>query len=237
MKKYADLLILAMVLAVSCKKENTKSVAPAPSNNFIYGTMKTLITQIYYGDTYYDTDSTAIAIFSTGPEGGYVPAYAGNVKFNGVPLTYNTTFGQYWDLTQKLKVHGAGLWNVSGSGFVPAITYVYSPPHPVFTGNAQLPDSVSLSNGFTVNVGSVADIANTLVAVQLSSNGATVTRTLPLNQISYTFSPADLAGMPSNPDGEIILYFSSSSTQVFGGRQYAFMSVLAHIKHNVKVKP
>lgn len=242
MKKYAVLMVLATVLAVSCKK---KDAAPAtsgsgttsgPVNGFTYGTMETMIIQSYYGQSFGGTDSTVFANFY-GVANSSQSVNAGIVKLNNTALKFVTSYNQYQDTTDLLNIHGTNVWNVSGSANAPAITFSFNPVYPVFTGNAQLPDSVSRASGFAVNIAGAANIANNSVIVELYSNGGGVNKQIPPNQTSCTFSHSDLAGLQDDPNAMLIILFSNTTTQVFGGREYAFSTALEHIKYNVKVKP
>lgn len=242
MKKYGVLMVLAAVLAVSCKK---KEATPAtsgtgttsgPVNGLTYGSMQTMIVQSYYGQTFGGIDSTAFANFYSAANSSQ-GVNAGTVKLNNTTLKYDPSYQNYQDTTHMLNIHGACSWNVSGSANVPAITFSYSPVYPVFTGNAQLPDSVSRASGFTVNIAGASNIANNSVIVELYSGSTGVNKQIPPNQTSCTFSHSDLAALQNDPNAMLIILFGNTTTQVFGGKEYAFTASLEHIKYNVKVKP
>lgn len=242
MKKYAVLMILATVLAVSCKKKDATPASGTGTtsgqvNGFTYGTMETIIIQSYFGQTFGGTDSLVVANFSSGAPGSSQGVSAGTVKFNNTILKFDQSYQQYQDTTHILNIHGTNVWNVSGSANVPAITFSFNPVYPVFMGNAQLPDSVSRASGFTVNIAGAANIANNSVTVELYTSGGGVSKQIPPNQTSCTFSHNDLASLQNDPNAMLIIVFGNVTTQVFGGREYAFGASLEHIKYNVKVKP
>lgn len=235
-------MVLAAVLAVSCKKKDATPAASGagttagPVNGAVYGTMQTMIIQSYYGQTFGGVDSAAFANFY-GAANSSQSVNAGTVKLNNTAFKWSQSYSRYQDTTHLLNIHGTNVWNVSGSANVPAITFSFSPVYPVFTGNAQLPDSVSRAAGFTVNIAGATNIANNGVNVELYTAGGGVNKQIPPNQTSCTFSHSDLAALQDDPNAMLIIVFGNTTTQVFAGREYAFSTTLEHIKYNVKVKP
>lgn len=239
MKKYTVLIILATLLCISCKKDEP---IPTPNSGKVwssipgynYGTLQTFITQVYFADSLGSVTSTADADFCPGEGGGAtqnMPVYAGNVTLNNIPLGKFGGYGypEYQDTSHILNLYNSIVWDVSGSNEEPAFTYSCSVLHPLFT-NAQLPDSVSRANGFTVNVGSAA-----VVALYAGSYG--VSKSVTTNNTSCTFSPGDLAALPNDTNAELVIVLSNQTVQYFQTRQFTFNNTLKHIKYRVKVQP
>jgi hypothetical protein len=237
--RYVIILLMGAFFCFSCHKKDTPPASTGnsgngPVNGSVYGSLETLLVQSYFGQTYGGTDSIPVASFLGGS--GTTGVNAGTVTFNNTVLKYDAIQHNYLDTSHMANIHGVCTWNVSGSANVPAITYSFNPVYPVFSGNAQLPDSVSRSAGFTVNVAGATNIANSSVIVELFAGGNSVTKQIPPNQTSCTFSHSDLAGLQNDPNGQLLILFTNTSTQVFGGKEYAFQNGLEHIKYNVKVK-
>ena len=128
-------------------------------------------------------------------------------------------------------------WNVSGSNSVSAFSCTYTPTYPVFTGNALLPDSFSISSGVTINVSGISNMSQSSISVIISLGGVNVSKSIPINQTSCTFTPNELTSLSPTASGAVILLtFSNLSTKTLGGKLYGLDNSLEHIKYGIKIK-
>ncbi|MES2513443.1 MAG: hypothetical protein V4580_04835 [Bacteroidota bacterium] len=238
MIKFAAYILLLCVL-ISCKKKESPDPIPTPVNtttNYTYGSLATVYYQIYTGNILTGSDSVVSAFFYTNTANpGATIVNAGTISFNGTPLINNT---DYYSLYSSNIHHTNSVWVVSGSSNVPVINYTFTPNYPVFTGNAQLPDSFSLSNGFTIHVNGLSNFSNSTIHIEIADAANSVFKTMTVNQTSYTFSAAELSILQPTVSGcTILLTLSNATIENFGGKDYSFISTLESYKSSIKIKP
>ncbi len=234
------ILLLTSITIISCKKKDT---SPTPTTgsmtqntNDSYGTLQTLLIHYYDGNVFIGSDSLLTASLFASPITNTIPsqANAGYITFNGITL--KNTANHYQDSTHTTNIHQANsVWTVSGSSDVPAFTHTVTPSFPVFTGNSQLPDSISKASGVTINLSGVSNAANYGITVQLISGNNTVVKNMFPNQMTCSFTSADLSSLSPDNNAIIIVVISNGAQQSFGGKSYAFDNVLEHIKY-IKLK-
>lgn len=229
------LVLFAVVVIFACKKNKTSSqpTTVLTSNN-VYpgGRLFTLVKQYNNSSVFGYEDSVAYGYFiDVNMPGNY--ANAGQVSFNGTILHNSTGF--YQDTTFILNLHQPNsVWSINGSSQVAAFNHTYTPLYPHFTGNNFLPDSFSLSAGFTINFGS--SISNNNDTILLSITLDDVIKKIPPGQTSCTITPSDLSGVSVNTDGNIRLRFSNVSSVNYNNRIYVISNNLTHSKYGIKIK-
>lgn len=239
--KQSFVIIILVVLFASCKSKDNPSPDPAPAttgstaSHYTYGSMDLLYYQYYTGNTFSNNDSAATAVFYSDP---LYPATsvqnAGNVSLNSNALPNTSNHYQLFNV----NVHTANsIWAVSGSSVVPAINYTFTPNFPLFTGNAQLPDSFSLSSGVNISLSGVSNFGTNSIFVQIHDNlGASVYKTIQPGSFSCSFSSSELASFQASNYATIIVNLGNSNIQTFGGKDYGIGCMLIHQKNGIKIK-
>lgn len=164
--KHLIITTLAFVLVFSsCKKENN---APAPtntnpinnSNSLFYGVLTTgTSTNGVSGYTETTISQYANAYFSSSATQYMIPATAvqvGSVYLNNDTLSYMSSIGLYMYIPYTPLNFASATWSVNGANGIPSFTYANTNSYPSFD-TATLPDTISKSLGFTVNVNNVSN--------------------------------------------------------------------------------
>ena len=240
--KKIGIIFLIIISFVACKKMGTPEPEINNSNNVgpsTYGDLEILFVKEYKKNILIGSDSIVISSFYDKLADGVSPVNyvnAGNVSYNSIGLKPSATY--YRDTTHLINVHSQNsIWSVSGNASVAAFSYTFTPSFPVFSGNAQLPDSISLFHGFTVNITGLSNMTESSIPVTISDGITNITKSIPINQKSVTFSHDDLSSLTTTPSGaSFIVTFSNISNQTFGGKVYGIINTLEHIKHGIKIK-
>ncbi len=224
--------LFAICVCFSCKKDKTESTINTPNTIYPGGRLYTLTQQFNNGATFGYEDSIAYANFvDVNTPGNY--ANAGQVSFNGTIMLNSAGF--YQDTTFILNLHQPNsVWSINGSSQVAAFNHTYTPSYPHFTGNNLLPDSFSLSTGFTINFGS--SISNNNDTILLSITLDDVIKKIVPGQTTCTITPSDLTGVSLNNGGNIRLKFTNKATVTYNNRDYTLHNKLTHSKYGVKIK-
>lgn len=233
------MLSLAVVFT-ACKKKDSPTPEPAPSTtgsttNYTYGSMELVYYTFYNGNTFAGNDSAASAIFFSDPLSAPASLLdAGTVTMNGTSLQYLSNTYRLFSAT----VHStSSAWAVSGNTLVPAINYTATPNFPVFTGNAQLPDSFSISSGVNMSISGVSNFGTNSIYVQIDDNmGGMVYKTIQPGNFSCSFSSTELASLQTSNYASITVNLGNSIIQAFNGKNYAFGSTVVHQKNAIKIK-
>jgi hypothetical protein len=240
--KYLFLSVIIVLTSYSCKKKDSaepiESTMGGPVfSSSVYGSLQTLAIQAYSGNTFAYNDSTASANFYASPisAGSVTYVNAGTVSYNGTQLKKSSSF--YSDTTHLINIHQSGaIWNVAGSADVPTFTFAVTPSYPSFTGNVNLPDSISLSNNLTINLTGVSN-CNSGIGVTLSDGVNYKTKSIIVPSTTCSFSSAELSAFSPTTNAYIIVTFSNGVFNTFSGKKYYFDYVLQHDKLQIKLKP
>jgi hypothetical protein len=237
--KFIIYIIAFTALLIACKKKD--SPEPTATNisnvttNYTYGSMATIYYQYYNGNIFSNSDSAVSAFFFSDPlNPSTTTVDAGTINYNGNPLINTSNIYKEY----SLNVHQPNsVWAVTGNSVVPVINYTVTPNYPIFTGNAQLPDSFSISSGLTFTLTGISNHPNSSIFVQINDFTNSVYRSLGVNQTVCSFSAAELSVFHPNTYVYISINLGNSVIQNFNGKDYAFSSTLNHTKSNVLIKP
>lgn len=240
--KYLFLSAILVLASYSCKKKDSAEPIVSTTGGStvsagVYGSLQTLAIQAYSGNTFAYNDSTASASFYASPPSSSSVGYvnAGTVTYNGTQLKKSTNL--YSDTTHLINIHQSGaVWNVAGSADVPTFTFAVTPSYPSFTGNVNLPDSISLSSNLTINLTGVSN-CNSGIGVTLSDGVNYKTKSIIVPSTTCSFSSAELSAFSTTPNAYIIITFSNGVFNTFSGKKYYFDYVLQHNKMQIKLKP
>lgn len=232
-------LILAtltvITLLFSCKKKTSEDPNTNPTFTVkAYGSMSTVLFKYYNGNTLSGIDSSAYAYFFTNPSNPSASFVSGGtVSYNGLLLQNSSNnYSSY-----SLNIHQPNsVWSISGSADVPSINYTISPNYPVFNGNAQLPDSFSISGSLSINLSGISNNTNGIL-VKISDNTNNLSKNLSPTQTSCVFSALELSVLQPNSMATISVNMSNYVSKNYGGKGYTFESSLQHMKRDVKIKP
>jgi len=209
MKKASSLIfgigITAILIITGCaKKEDVNTDNPAAPATVTtpsiaikdsYGTLVAVRSVSYTmvgGFTIPVEVNTAVAAFPSAP-GSTTLLDAGTVTINSKGLTkQNNNAYVYQNLTSPLDFSDI-IWNVSGSGAIPAISYTDNKPIPDYSGYTDLPASLTRSAGLEINLAGKITGADSVYVIIADVNSKYLLRRLGGGASKCSFTPADLA--------------------------------------------
>ncbi|MBA2612378.1 MAG: hypothetical protein H0U95_10430 [Bacteroidetes bacterium] len=143
---------------------------------------------------------------------------------------YNDTTGTQFTLPYK--------WIVSGTPAIASFSFSNSNTPPTFTASANIPDSIKISSGFSINIKGTTDCSLIRVFI-LGGNGST---SFPNKLIAGTdslinFSATDLQGVNATNTGYISIQFNRDHYRSIAGKRINFRTGLQYINTAFKIKP
>lgn len=238
--KLISFTLLLVISITSCNKkdsntpnEETSTTGQVNPSLLSGGELHTLSKQYNNGATFGFEDSLLYAyFFDSNASGNY--ANAGSINYNGVTIA--NYFNEYQDTTFTINIHQPNsVWNIGGSSMITAFSHTFNPSFPTFTGNSFLPDSFSISTGFTINFGN--SIANITDTVLLCITDNDVVKKIAPNQTSCNITPTDLLNVSINNGGNIKLQLTNKTTVVYNNKKYYVYNNVWHTKYGIKIKP
>lgn len=160
-----------------------------------YGVMAAIKTVSYTTVAGYTVPvevNTAVAAFLSTPSGGSLVA-AGNVSLNNKMLTLTSTNAYVYQTLTDPLVFNQFVWNVSGSGAVPAITYTDDKPMADFSGFSSLPATITKASGLTISLGTAVTNADSVYVVISDYSNGYILKRVAGNAAACTFSAAELS--------------------------------------------
>ncbi len=251
--KLAILLLVVGLIIISCKKED-KQPAPTTTNttggsgsNYYPASSATVFSGIFttgnyvgstiVGSTTYTFDANdARAYFSNSPQ-QYIntttAVTVNKVYLNGDSLSYNSSYKYYTSINSVSLV--SETWSVSGANGIGTFSITNNFITPSATGYLALPDSISLSSGFTVTINNVSNASS--ASIFLSDGGTGFyTANLQSGNNTLTITPANLSGVSTTTNGNLALLLSSKKAYTISSKDYQFNREFQFNK-SVKIKP
>jgi hypothetical protein len=233
------IIALCVIALVSCKKKETTAAPSSSTGTTTSGTssnyggeFNTLIRNYSIGGVTSPQDSLAYCYFVNYATNPGSKVYAGNVSYNGTQFFYDSS--DYQDSTFVLNLHQPNaVWNIAGSANVQAFNFTHTPSYPKFTGNSLLPDSVSISSGITINLGSSISNATDSITITIGFNAI---KKIGANQNTCYFSPTDLMYLSLGNGFTIELEMVRKQIVTHNGKDYYLFNRLTHIKSGIKIK-
>lgn len=128
------------------------------------------------------------------------------------------------------QINGMQSWSVSGSGTVTPFSESYQSNFPKYSGYNLLPDTVSKSAGFTLNINGISNCqAGSYLTINTS--GAGVYRSLTSNTMSIAFTSSDLANLNPNQTLFIGVNLANSFSKEINGLNRGFSNIVYFTKH------
>jgi hypothetical protein len=249
MKKIAFIILLFAIFS-SCKK---KEPAPEVSNtgtNTPYSTYTpsnaTLFHGIFASSTYTQITGATIytskytgAFFSNTPETGFnaqTGLQAGKVTVNNQELIYDGQLKNYRAIPPvDLK---AQIWEVDGGNGIPAIKYMSINNTPDCADFNAIPDSISLSAGFTIDLNGVVNVTTGYIAI--ADGGTTslgqVFKGVTIGNNTIAFTPAELSALQTTNYGFMMIGLENVQTINISGKDLKFSKEQTYSKY-IKIKP
>lgn len=221
--KIVVLVLLVAFFSFSCKKKNNDP-APVPNTNPIvaseaYSNHQADYYYLDYGGTVTKDSMVVVSYYQSPPTSSVMPVFvsAGNVYFNGSPLTYSTN--QYQN-SGPVSINGAITWSVSGSGTITAFAHTYTASHPSYTGGNLLPDTCQKSAGIAITVSGVSNAASVSVSLFQGTNKLSQ-QIFTINGTAF-FSATDLSSFATAQPITININCGNYKTETLGGVLHGF---------------
>lgn len=248
------LLILFLALSIiSCKKKEEPDDDPSgtpitnvtPSDSSSYQALFSCLNSYSkLSGTYTATGRLTSAYYSSQLITNELYSAAnllemGSVNLNGIVFKNKSIVTNFYyndtTATQFLMPH---TWTIGGSSAVNSFSYSNTHTPPIFTKSANIPDSISTSTGFTVNISGTGDCSLIKVFL-LGGSGST---SFPNKLISgtdtlITFSASELQGLTPTNAGYLSIQFCKDHYRTIGGKRINFRSGLQYFNTAFKIKP
>lgn len=232
MKKFFAVLLCAF-LVHGCKKKDPPP-APAPYSppadgsisvaTSFYGVFTTGVyaTQVAPGIIYQSINCRAWVGNQPSQEmNTNYSVKAGRITLNGDSLLYNSS-SKYYQQNFSVPVNlDTEIWNVQGGNGISAFTHSNSVATPSFTGEENLPDSVSKSAGVTILINDVSSTSYAVIYLMDDASRAARFQLKPGNNI-LTFSPQQLSFLKTTNNGEIYILLQNTMAYVYGSKDFQF---------------
>lgn len=162
----------------------------------------------------------------------------GTVSLNGVIFKNKSIVTNFYyndtSATSFLMPHE---WNIGGTTAISTFSYSNTHTPPIFTKSANIPDSISTSAGFTVNISGTGDCSLIKVFI-LGGNGST---TFPNKLIAGTdtlisFTASELQGINPTNTGYLSIQFCKDHYRTISGKRINFRTGLQYFNSAFKIK-
>lgn len=235
-KPYILLFALGIFLFGCNKKDppaqsnaSTTGSTPVTSPTGDYGTFLSVYNSNDIGGGMTFADSTIQATFYDSPNTNKTNISAGTVSVNATELTLWTSSVVY------NKMNGINMkiltWQIAGSGTIAPASFSYTPSYPQYTGQNALPDTVTKSAGFTLNVNGIAN-TNKSSYISIGQSGAsTITRTVAANSATFTISANDLSSFSVNNYFNIRISMFNYANVSLNSKTYGINANRTHEKY------
>jgi hypothetical protein len=184
----------------------------------------------YYGGAAYFTSSAQAFMNSTSS------VKVNKVYLNADTLTYTPILSYYTDYNYPNMA--SATWSVNGANGIGTFSMTHSVASPSFVVASILPDSISLSTGFSATISNVSNFTGAYFKVFASINttlGTTEKALIAGNNV-ITVTPADLASLPTSPNGVISINLENKQGIIYSSKAYSF-SREAQYNKKIKIKP
>ncbi|MDP2385211.1 MAG: hypothetical protein Q8M29_02455 [Bacteroidota bacterium] len=224
----------------ACKKEKVNEETPTSQISNVadparrYGELNTTKTEFFaFISTNpiacLDTTISVAALFSFQPfENGRIVSgtdvSAGTVTANGTTLKFkNTSIPKHYSDTTNTINSPVQNWTVSGSNTVPQMNYTVNDSFPVYQGYLDIPDTVYLSQGFTLPINGLQGCNEIKFFVSTLSKTLTKNLNMPVTEIVVT--PAELNGFTGS-SLFMQIWFTKANYENVAGKTYQFRTAL-----------
>jgi hypothetical protein len=253
--KLAILVLFAGLTFISCKKEekaptnsNTNTGggggggnSPTPSGAttfygiFTTGNYATITSSVappfisssaraYFSSqsTQYSNNSTAVTV--------------NNVGLNGDTLNYNPSY-KYYTTSSSINL-STETWSVNGANGIGTFSINISSSNPTVGSLSNLPDSISISSGFSVAINNVANAGKAYFIIIDGTNTAngSVTKILSTGNNNVNFSASDLSNLTPTSLGYLVVALTNGKAYWISGKDYQFNREAQFTKF-IKIKP
>ncbi|MBP7810100.1 MAG: hypothetical protein KA163_12460 [Bacteroidia bacterium] len=249
MKNLILILILVGSLSFSCRKKEKEATPTTPA--FVSDSPYTISTAtVYSGIFTSSTNTTIITPTSSVINNGSIAFFSNtvvpsmdwgssvtvsNISSNNNVLNYDPV--NYYYVNSALVNLNNEVWQVQGSNGIPSFKYTSDNNAPDCTSFNSIPDSISLSAGFTININNVV---NCLPGASDISVGCLSQFLInkPLNNGNnvITYTPAELSALTPDNTGVAIILLEERKVVNIYGKDFQFVRVNRLVK-SIKVKP
>jgi len=251
MKKSLLYLILISSLIVSCKKKDDAPapVTPAPSGPPADGSPSnaTQFYGIFTSGNYMSmvgggppiTSVMARAYFSNQAIAYMYSASSikvNNVYLNNDSLAYNPV-SKYYLPSYPVNL-ATETWSVNGANGIGSFNFTNNALQPSCSGYSNLPDSISKSVGFTVNINNVTNFTYGSLLVFDGTGNISGYYSVQLNAGDNVINvtPTNLSSVSTTTNGYMTIVLTNKSAYVFSGKDFQFCRESQYTKY-IKIKP
>jgi hypothetical protein len=241
MKKICALISIVVTFS-ACKKDT-----PAPIQAEAISPHTVSTASVYSGafiaGTYTVINSYGTSISSDAKASFYHPPKANKmigpgievraVLLNGKELAYDKNSKYYVEPNWNMDTRQT--WKIRGSGPIVSFNYELDEPTPSCTDFNVVPDSVSLNDGFTLQIPGVTNVTGGARIIIYDGNYNEITSKPVVNgDNAVTFSASDFAYF--GPKGFVLIELENNHAYNFYGQDFIFVKANGFMKE-VKFKP
>jgi hypothetical protein len=239
MKKFIIIILAFSFAIISCKKKKqdapeTETVQTGTPDSPYTVSTATAYSGVFTSRSYTtitsastSTDKQAEAYFSNAPASFFnsnIIAYVNSVSINSGILLYDSTMNKYKNYTAPNS--NIDVWNVDGNNGIPSIKYTGYNNAPLCSDYNIIPDSISKSIGFTVNLKGVSNINATgngfILCDGTFLSSGTVSKTINNGDNTITFTPTELSSLQTSDNGYVTISLEKTSVLNFYGKDFMF---------------
>jgi hypothetical protein len=160
---------------------------------------------------------------------------AGNVSLNGVSFGKHLSVPYYYrDTTATITFNPPHVWSITGTGRIPAFTFINTNTYPVFNGYNSLPDSFQISLGATIPVNNYSNVDEIEVAFQTQGGNSIANKYFLGNVSTIQFSASELNAIGVSKNNTLIITFYKNNNHVINGNNYVFRTGYLLRKQGIK---
>ena len=252
-KKNLLYLPFVILLLFSCKKKETVDTDPSgtPINNVVPNDSSNY-NALFSCLNLYSKNSGSFT-----PNGNQTSAYyssqlitneaysASNLQDMGTVTLINVVFknksiitNYYYNDSTFTHFSLPHTWSVSGTSAISTFSYSNINTPPTFTANANIPDSIKISSGFTIPIKGITDCSLIRVFIN-GGNGSTVypNKLLSGTDTLITFTANELQGLVPTNTGYLSVQLFRDHYRTIGGKRINFRTGLNYSNVFFKIKP
>lgn len=249
MKKTILIIVLFSIAVLSCKKDDkspatsTTNTAPpvdgTPSNATTFNGIFTCgsYTTSFTNNPPYVNENAYVYFSNTATQhmNSVTGIPVGKVYINNDTLTYSSSY-KYYNSYNPVNL-ATETWSVVGANGIGSFSISINAITPACSPIA-VPDSISKSSGFSVNINNVTNIEKASVMVLDGSSTITgfVSKNLSIGNNTVNFSSSELNLLATTNSAYFVIILSSDKAYYFSGKSYQFVRE-AQLTKEIKIKP
>lgn len=146
------------------------------------------------------------------------------------PITYSLGSPLSYNISSNLS------WNASGTSSFTAFSYAYVPEYPIYSGQASLLDTFSISNGININISGITNYTFCTIGpyVEIRHNspspGFIIGKRLMGSAGTFSLTNPELASLFSNVTVKIKVSITNYRAILIGSKEHGFLATTVYEK-------